>query len=342
MGIPTLIIGVKNRGMVWARALQARPRFRLEGLADIDREVLAARGEELGVPAPLRFADHRSALATGRFQAAVVVVPNHLHYRIGRDVLEAGVHCLMEKPFAETLEQAEELVGLAEAKGLALVIGHNYRFKPQFRAAAGALSGGRLGPLIGVEASFHRHRPPRYEHELAWRYPLLSIQGIHHLDWLLSVLPSAIVDIHCRHVLPPGSPWRSPSVCHLLLGCADGTLVSWRGSYECRGEQTPYNGLWRLECRDGDILIDGDNRVWQVDPAGRRCLYEPAAGEDNGDELLLDTFHEAIAQGREAPTSGRGNLATLRLLFEVIRKGEAAGDREVDVPPEARMPEAAG
>ncbi len=324
MKIPTLIIGVKNRGATWAQALRAHPRFSLEGLADVDLEVLSARGGELGVLASRRFADHRAALATGLFRAVVVVVPNHLHYPIARDVLEAGAHCLLEKPFADTMEQAERLVELAAARSLALVIGHNYRFKPPFRAAADALRVGRLGPLIGVEASFHRHRPPRHDHELAWRYPLLTIQGIHHLDWLLSILPAGIAGIHCRHYLPPGSPWRSPSVCHLVLACADGTLVSYRGSYECRGEQTPYNGLWRLECRDGDIRIDGDGRVWQEDADGRRCLYEPAAGERGGDELLLDTLHEAIADGREAPTSGRRSLATLRLLFEVIRRGEAA------------------
>ena len=279
MGIPTLVIGVKNRGATWAEALRGHPRFRLEGLADIDREVLEARGEELGVPEPARFTDHRAALASGRFRAAVVVVPNHLHFPIARDVLEAGAHCLLEKPFAETMEQAEGLVELAAARGLALVIGQNYRFKPQFRAAAEALRSGRLGRLIGVEASFHRHRPPRAGHELGWRYPLLSIQGVHHLDWLLSVLPAAVTGIHCRHRLPPGSPWRSPSVCHLVLACADGTLVSWRGSYECRGGQTPYNGLWRLECSGGDVRIDGEGRVWQEDAAGRRCLYEPAAGD---------------------------------------------------------------
>jgi predicted dehydrogenase len=302
---PTLIIGIHNRGMAWAEAVQSHPHFELTGVADIDPEILRVRSEALELPEERRYLDYRRALDSGRFQVVIVVTPNHLHYRMAKDVLSAGIHCVLEKPFTETLPQAEELVALAAHKELALVIGHNYRFKAPFLGMAGVIREGGLGCLIGGEISFHRHRPPRFEHERPMHYPLLFLQAIHHLDLLISFLPSPVEDIHCRHWLPPGSPWRSPSVCHLLLGCADGTLLSYRGSYECRGEQTPYNGLW------------------QIEENNRCCLYEPQKGERSSDELLLDTVRQAIEEGTEAPTSGRNNLDTLRLLFAVIAAGEA-------------------
>jgi len=318
---PTLIIGVRNRGMAWAEAVQSHPDFELTGVADIDPEILRLRSEALKLPEERRYLDYRKALGSGRFQVVIVVTPNHLHYRMAKEALNAGVHCVLEKPFAETLTQAEELVDLAAREALALVIGHNYRFKAPFLGIAGVVREGRLGPLIGGEISFHRHRPPRFEHERPMRYPLLFLQGIHHLDLLISFLPSPIGDIHCRHYLPPGSPWDSPSVCHLVLGCADGTLVSYRGSYECRGEQTPYNGLWRLEFERGDLVLDQRGKLWQIEEKDRYCLYEPREGERRSDELLLDTVKQAIEEGIEAPTSGRNNLDTLRLLFAVIAAG---------------------
>ncbi len=319
----TLIIGIRNRGMAWAEAVRAHPDFELTGVADIDPEILRERSETLKLPEEGRYLDYRRALDSGRFQVVIVATPNHLHYRMAGDVLNAGVHCVLEKPFAETLPQAEELVELAAEKALALVIGHNYRFKAPFLGIAKVIRENRLGRLIGGEISFHRYRPPRFEHERPMRYPLLFLQGIHHLDLLISFLPSPVTEIHCRHFLPPGSPWASPSVCHLVLGCADGTLLSYRGSYECHGEQTPYNGLWRLEFEGGDLFLDHRGMLWQIEEQDRRCLYEPQEGERSGDELLLDTVRQAIEEEKEAPTSGRNNLETLRLLFAVIDAGEA-------------------
>jgi len=252
------------------------------------------------------------------------------------------MHCVLEKPFTEQWAQAEELVRLANRKGLALVIGHNYRFKAPFMRIAEGFRSGKLGPLIGVEVSFHRHRPPRYEHERRMSYPLLFIQGIHHLDLLISFLPAPIEQIHCRHYLPPGSPWQSPSVCHLMLRCSDGTLVSYRGSYECRGEQTPYNGRWRFEFEQRDLFLDTQGKLWQIQDEMRACLYEPREGERSSDELLLDTVKQTIEEGREAPTSGRNNLATLRLLFAVIGAGQnSSGSRHaLDAPPPTAATEA--
>jgi hypothetical protein len=64
------------------------------------------------------------------------------------------------------------------------------------------------------------------------KHPLLFLQGIHHLDWLLGCLPAPIDDLDCRFGRPASSPWQSPSLYHLILRCRDGVLVSYRGSYE--------------------------------------------------------------------------------------------------------------
>jgi predicted dehydrogenase len=319
--VPTLIIGIRNRGMAWAEAVRAHPDFDLAGVADIDPEILRARCDQLGLAEQARHLDYREALACGRYRLVIVVTPNHLHYSMAAHVLEAGIPCILEKPFAETLEQAEQLVELARRKGLALVIGQNYRFKAPFMLMAEAIRDGRLGRLIGGEVSFHRHRLPRFEHERSMGYPLLYLQVIHHLDLLVGFLPSPIREIYSRHHLPAGSPWRSPSVCHLLLRCSDGVLFGYRGSYECRGEQTPYEGLWRLEFERGDLVLDQQGELWQIGESSRLRLYRPGQERRSSDELLLDTVRRQIEEGTESPTSGGNNLATLRLLFEVMGEG---------------------
>ena len=70
--------------------------------------------------------DYRELLS--RVDAVSLVVPTSLHYKIAREFLEAGIHCLIEKPVCETVEQAEILNEIAERKGLILQVGHIERF----------------------------------------------------------------------------------------------------------------------------------------------------------------------------------------------------------------------
>ena len=234
----TLIIGLGGRGAGWAKEVKGHPAFTLTGLADVDPDVLGKRGEELGVAPENRFTDYHEALASGQFDAVVEVTPTHLHYSITKDILDAGLHCLLEKPFTLNLNEAEELVELAESKKSVLQIVQNYRFNSLCQFIAEAIRNGRLGRLGSVEGRFHRSRPPRYEQEINMPHPMIWVQGIHHLDWLASILPAKIVQVHSCHSRPPWSQWQHPSICRILFECADGVLVSYAGSYNSQGDQS--------------------------------------------------------------------------------------------------------
>ena len=316
----TLVVGVASRGGPWINAVKAHEKFELSGLADLNAEILVKRGEESGIRPENRHLTLEDALGSGKYDVAVVVTPNHIHYPVTKQILGAGVHCLLEKPFTEEYAHAEELVRLAEDKKLVLEIGQNYRFKPICRFVAEFIRGQKLGRLSGIEASFHRHRPPRFEHERVMRFPMLYLQAIHHLDWMLSILPSPVVEVFSRHRRAPWSEWREPSICHFVLRCQDDVMVSYRGSYESQGEITPFDGLWRFEFERGDLLINGNRQVVQVTERGEKTDVIYAVGEDesSGEAELLDGMDEAIVGGVEPPTSGRRNLETLKMLFKIF------------------------
>jgi len=83
-------------------------------------------------PARAGIADFRSVLE--RIDAAVIAVPTDRHHEVARACLEKGLHLLVEKPLAATLEQADELVALARAKNVVLQVGHVERYNKAFRA----------------------------------------------------------------------------------------------------------------------------------------------------------------------------------------------------------------
>jgi predicted dehydrogenase len=71
----------------------------------------------------------------GEIEAAVVVVPTKAHFDVASQALERGIHLLIEKPIATTLEQADALVRMARERRALLQIGHVERFNRAVRAA---------------------------------------------------------------------------------------------------------------------------------------------------------------------------------------------------------------
>jgi len=321
----TLVVGLRSRGAAWARAVAEHPEFELAGIVDIDPETLAKRGAEFEVPEDARYTDHKAALGSGGYAACVVVVPHKLHYAITKDALEAGLHCLTEKPFTMDLAEAEELVALADSRARVVEVVQNYRYRASALHVAQAIREERLGRLANIEGRFHRYRPPNGPHETGMPFPVLFTQSVHHLDWLVSVLPAPIADVFARHQRVPWSKWANPSVCHVTLCCADGVLASYQASYESQGEISDYGGRWRCEFEKGDLIVEDDQRVWQVTDRGktRECVLDNSKEARSGDLCLLDDLHEAIVNGTEPPTSGRDNLKTLKVLFEIMASWNA-------------------
>jgi predicted dehydrogenase len=79
----------------------------------------------------------------GKVDAVSIVVPTALHHRIAKPFLEQGVHVLLEKPVTATLDQADELIALADRGNLVLQIGHIERFNPAVTAVRSLLKAPR-------------------------------------------------------------------------------------------------------------------------------------------------------------------------------------------------------
>ena len=83
------------------------------------------------------FTNHKKILEVA--DAAVIAVPTDRHYRIARDCLDAGLHLLIEKPIATTVQQADALIRLAKKRRVVLQVGHVERFNRGFAALTARL-----------------------------------------------------------------------------------------------------------------------------------------------------------------------------------------------------------
>ena len=115
------VIGAGHMGRFHAEKLARLPGVELAAVVDPD-------------PARAKVSDFRKVL--GAIDAAVIAVPTNLHHEVARACLEKGVHVLIEKPIAATLEEADDLVALAKTRNVVLQVGHVQRYSAAFQALA--------------------------------------------------------------------------------------------------------------------------------------------------------------------------------------------------------------
>lgn len=89
----------------------------------------------------------------------VISSPNETHHPLARAALEAGKHVVIDKPFAVTLDEADDLIALAEAHGLKLTVFHNRRWDGDFLTVRKLLASNVLGEVMRYEAHWDRFRP---------------------------------------------------------------------------------------------------------------------------------------------------------------------------------------
>lgn len=123
------VIGTGHLGREHARIYAALESAELVAVCDTNE----AAGKAIAEKYNTRFIrDYRELF--GHVAAVSVATPTVSHHEITCACLDAGISVLVEKPISHTLAEADEMIALAQAKGLTLQVGHIERFNPAFRA----------------------------------------------------------------------------------------------------------------------------------------------------------------------------------------------------------------
>ena len=133
--IKTAVIGVGHQGRWHADKFAALERSTLVAVVDAAADTRNRVAAELDATA---VADYRDLI--GEVDAVSIATPTPSHFEIVGAFLENGVHVLVEKPLTSTVDEARQLVELADAKNVVLQVGHLERFNPAVMAVAPTVS----------------------------------------------------------------------------------------------------------------------------------------------------------------------------------------------------------
>jgi predicted dehydrogenase len=333
-------IGVGAWGASWASEVTSSAHWELVALVDPDREQLQRVGEKVALGEGRRFESLEAARREVEADAVLIVAPPPVHGPLALEALEAGMHCLVEKPLSPSIGEARELVKRADETGRALMASQNYRFGRGYRTVQAEVRTGALGRVEAIQIDFRR-MPLFHGFRLEMEEPLLVDMAVHHLDQARGLLSGRPVEVRAHAFNPSWSAFSGNASALVEIVADDGSVVAYSGTWAGRGPETSWDGDWFLQGADGALSWSGDDvRLYEPAPTrqGRvaRHLGRPAGQRvsllelaETGRAGVLAELAAAIREGREPETSGRDNLLTLELVFGAVES--AAGGRPVQL-----------
>jgi len=179
------------------KAIRASNEAKLCAVCDINEALGSSIAGEYGVPF---FKDYKDIPTSTDAEAVIVNLPHFLHCEVTEFFLDCGLHVLVEKPMANTVEECDRMIRAAERSGKKLAVGHMNRFYPAIQKVKEIHDSKELGELCMVnelrsEHYFIEERPKWFlDKKLAGGGVFMNL-GAHALDKLFSITGSKPVHV---------------------------------------------------------------------------------------------------------------------------------------------------
>jgi len=281
----------------------------LVGVVDVDPVCSREIEKRYRIPSFSRHSD-----LFGKVQSVSIAVPTPLHHSIAREFFLRDIDVLLEKPIAGTIEEADELIALADSRGLIFQVGHLERFNGAFLAAVGRIrhpfliESQRLGPFTGRGADVD---------------VVLDLM-VHDIDIVLSLVPSELKDLDATG-LPVLTPRFDVANVRMVFenGCR-ANLTASRVSME-RIRQA------RIFQPDRTLTIDflsqktsSSKRVIRPEKGNKPEMMAEEIPVTKVDllEAEIRSFLRSVRDRSRVKVSGRDGRSVLEIALRIVRKME--------------------
>lgn len=321
-------------------AYAASPRARLVAAVDTRAELAEAAATKWG--AARWYDSAAAALADPAIQVVDLCLPHHLHAPVAIQAAKAGKHVFVEKPIANTLEEADAMIAAAREHGVTLMVDQTKRYQNRHRKIKELLDAGYVGAPILVKAAYPQDITYAWQHmepkrrATYWKHDgVISGIGIHSLDllrWLIGEVAEVQAVAATSDLIEPGRPTEDSGI--VLLRFANGCIGESTVSYVLKDPKLAAG--WdimplQLFGRRGSLRMDEEDNISVVSDllaseAGPGALHLqtkppvgaprlPAEGMAGAIEHLLD----CLSTGTQPLTNGEDARKSLEVVEAAYR-----------------------
>lgn len=297
-----------------------KDRIHISAACDLDAARVKQGQEKYGFDQG--FTSVEEMIEDADWEVGVVCTPTTVRMPIVKTLAAAGKHMMVEKPFAETYEDAEEMVQVARDAGVKLAVDQNFRYNFPYEHARQLVDEGIIGPVVSIF-----HQSLMYRQDQGWRtqvkHHAMSVMGVHWLDgirWIVRAEPESVFSL-TRSSPAIDSAGETEAFTSILF--RNGVTASYIESFTIpkrRAETTVVGekGVLILQ-HDGITHYTKEDRN-QPKQTWDNPYNGPAKPESA--YACLNELFTAIEEDREPTNSGEDNLKTIALLDGAYRSAD--------------------
>ena len=338
--IKAVLVGCGGMASAWLNAVKETPGIELVGFADLREAAARQRAAESGAVAPVIGTDLATVLAATQPDVVLDCTIPEAHYGVTLTALRHGCHVLGEKPLADSMAHAREMVALAKQAGKIYAVIQNRRYAPQIRRLKNFLQAGAIGEITTVNCDFYigAHFGGFRD---KMRHVLLLDMAIHTFDQARFITGADAVSVFCREWNPRGSWYDMDASAIAIFEMSNGLMYTYRGSWCAEGLSTSWEGDWRIVGTQGSAKWDGGDGFqaevvtktggFSSEKAAADWPAHAAGAKVGGHVGLMREFAECVRTGRTPETICSDNIKSLAMVFAAIESTETGKRVEVKV-----------
>jgi predicted dehydrogenase len=325
-----IVAGCGGMSNEWIKYAMSREDSEIVALVDINEEnakkMLEAYKLNCGV-----YQDINEAIKQSNANLVFDVTIPASHKSIVISALNAGLDVLGEKPIADSMEDAKEMVLAAQKSGKTYAIMQNRRYLKKIRAFKDIVASGVIGEPGFICADFFLG-PHFGGFRDIMASPLILDMAIHTFDQARFITGGDPVSVYCQEFNPVGSWYKGNASAVCIFEFSNGSIFCYRGSWCAQGLNTSWESDWRVTGSNGTAIWNGSEMPYyeQIIPATEQSFIDQFKRVDstfewNGREGHFGCFDEmftALLEDRKAETDCLDNIKSMAMVFGAIESAK--------------------
>jgi hypothetical protein len=311
------VVGAGIMGSNHGRVLAGLPGVTLVGIVDPLPAHRDRAAEMTGSPT---FATLDELLAAG-VDAVTIAAPTHLHHEVALACIAHGVHVLVEKPIASTVEEGLDIVAAAQRAKVTLMVGHVERFNPAVAAIKQAIQG---EDILSIAITRVGPFPPRMSN-----VGVVIDLAVHDIDLIRWFTESDIVDVQPQ--LSSAVAERE-DIALLQFRTASGVLAhintNWLTPFKARNVTVATRRKYVM----GDLLTRQVTECFGFQPDGSYSMRHLPVGHDEPLRAELIAFIDAVRSGKTPAVSGGEGVASLEIAIRCLETSSSSAAASARTP----------
>jgi predicted dehydrogenase len=299
------VVGVGVMGSNHARVFADLPGVKLVGVADPDGKQRDFVSRALSCPA---FSGVEPLLAEG-VDAVTIAAPTHLHLELALCCIQRGVHVLVEKPIAPSVEEGRAIIAAARHARVALMVGHVERFNPTVEAIKNAICD---EDILSIAITRVGPFPPRMSN-----VGVVIDLAVHDIDLIRWFTDSEIAEVQPQL---SNAVAEREDIALLQFRTTSGVLAhintNWLTPFKARNVTIATRNKYVM----GDLLTRQVTECFGFQPDGSYSMRHLSVGHAEPLRAELQAFVAAIREGREPAVTGEEGVASLEIAIRCLER----------------------